>query len=214
MANLQPAPLSEPFMKEGRISPVWQRWLHQLREFLADAASIGWTVIDKTGSNLTDLATRRHRDLQDLQGGTTAEYYHLTSAQHTEATTFFASTDLTAAEAETLSNGSNADALHVHAISKKVVDDKSGAYTVVAGDIGKIINVDATAGAVTLTLTAAATLTDGFWCYVRKADSSVNSVTIDPNAAETINGAATLALTVQYSMRLIVCDSTGWFATL
>ena len=114
MASLQPAPLSEPFMKDGRMSPVWQRWLHQLREFLADAASIGWTVIDKTGSNLTDLATRRHRDLQDLQGGTTAEYYHFTSAQHTETTGFFAATDITGAQAETLTDGSNADALHVH----------------------------------------------------------------------------------------------------
>ena len=95
---------------------------------------------------------------------------------------------------------------------RRIVDDKSGAYTIVAGDLGKVINVDATAGAVTLTLTAAATMADGFWCYVRKADSSVNVVTIDPNAAETINGAATLALSTQYDMRLIVCDGATWHA--
>lgn len=97
---------------------------------------------------------------------------------------------------------------------KKIVDDKSAGYTIVAGDLGKVINVDATAGAVTLTLTAAATLGDGFWCYVRKADSSANGVTIDPNAAETINGAATLALSTQYDMRLIVCDGTTWHAEI
>ncbi|MFZ2276286.1 MAG: hypothetical protein WAW39_00750, partial [Prosthecobacter sp.] len=85
-------------------------------------------------------------------------------------------------------------------------------YTIVAGDLGKVINVDATAGAVTLTLTAAATMADGFWCYVRKADSSANAITIDPNAAETINGGANLSVITQFEMRLIVCDGTTWFA--
>ncbi len=94
---------------------------------------------------------------------------------------------------------------------RRIVDDKSGAYTIVAGDIGKVINVDATAGAVTLTLTAAATMADGFWCYVRKADSSGNAVTIDPNAAETINGGANISVTAQFEMRLLVCDGTTWF---
>jgi hypothetical protein len=95
---------------------------------------------------------------------------------------------------------------------RRIVDDKSGAYTIVAGDLGKVINVDATAGAVTLTLTAAATMADGFWCYVRKADSSANAITVDPNAAETINGGANLSVTTQFEMRLIVCDGTTWFA--
>ena len=94
---------------------------------------------------------------------------------------------------------------------KKIVDDKSAAYTIVAGDLGKVINVNATAGAVTLTLTAAATLGDGFWCYVRKADSSANAVTVDPNAAELVNGAATVAISTQYDQRLLVCDGAAWF---
>ncbi len=94
---------------------------------------------------------------------------------------------------------------------RRIVDDKSGAYTIVAGDLGKVINVDATAGAVTLTLTAAATMADGFWCYVRKADSSANAITIDPNAAETINGGANISVTARFEMRLLVCDGTTWF---
>ena len=67
-----------------------------------------------TGSNLIDILTRRHRDLQDLQGGTTAEYYHLTSAEHTETIAFFTATNITGAEAETLTDGSVADSLHLH----------------------------------------------------------------------------------------------------
>ena len=89
---------------------------------------------------------------------------------------------------------------------KKIVDDKSSNYTITSSDRGKVINVDATSGDVTLTLTAAATLGDGFWCYVRKADASVNAVIIDPDGSETVNGSATLSLTTQYDQRLLVCD--------
>lgn len=130
--TFQPPPLREHMIVQGRMSPVWLRWFHQIRENLGTAGAIAWTVIDKTGSsladietrlftdlqftgsNLTSLVTRRHRDLQDLQGGTTDEYYHLTSAQNTEVTGFFAATDISGSEAETLTNGSNADALHIH----------------------------------------------------------------------------------------------------
>ena len=55
-----------------------------------------------------------HNALTNLQGGTTDQYYHFTSAQHTEVTTFFANTDITGAEAETLTDGSDASTLHIH----------------------------------------------------------------------------------------------------
>jgi hypothetical protein len=50
---------------------------------LTQAGQILWSSLDFSGSNITDLATRRHRDLQDLQGGTTDQYHHLTSAEYT-----------------------------------------------------------------------------------------------------------------------------------
>ena len=56
---------------------------------------------------LTDLGTT---SLPDLVGITLAA----TIAQLNEAGAFFAATDITGAEAETLTDGSNADALHVH----------------------------------------------------------------------------------------------------
>jgi hypothetical protein len=63
-------------------------------------------------------ASADHNSLAGLQGGTTDEYYHLTSAQHTaltgEVMTFFANTDMTGAQAETLSDGSDASTLHIH----------------------------------------------------------------------------------------------------
>lgn len=106
--------LPKPPIHDQQFSYQWREWLRRAYVRVADASQLLWEQIDKTGSNLTDLTTRRHRDLQDLQGGTTAEYYHVTSAQHTEVTAFFAATDMTGAEAETLTDGSNADSLHVH----------------------------------------------------------------------------------------------------
>ena len=93
------------------------------------SAAIAWTKLNKTGSNLTDMATRNHVDLQSLQGGTTAEYYHLTSAQNTYVVALVAagvtvseidqvcdgvSGNVTAANLSTLTGGGDADALHKH----------------------------------------------------------------------------------------------------
>lgn len=55
-----------------------------------------------------------HNDLANIQGGAAGSYYHLTQAQHNEITSFFNTTDLTGAQAETLSDGSDASTLHHH----------------------------------------------------------------------------------------------------
>jgi len=61
----------------------------------------------------------------------------------------------------------------------------------------------------TLSLLPVATAGEGFYFIVRKSTSS--TVTIDPNASETINGAATLALTGD---AIIYCDGTKWLSLL
>lgn len=64
---------------------------------------------------------------------------------------------------------------------------KTGAYTAVAADFGLTLDCS---GTWTLGLTAAATLGDGWYCYVRNTGSGV--ITIDPNGAETIDGGGML----------------------
>lgn len=71
------------------------------------------------------------------------------------------------------------------------------------------ILVNASGGAVTMTLPAAASST-GQVVNVKKTDASANSVTLDGNGAETIDGAATLAWTTQYQSYTIICNGTGW----
>lgn len=88
---------------------------------------------------------------------------------------------------------------------------KTAAYTVgeILADSTEIVLCDATAGAFTVTLPPAATNT-GRVIGVKKTDSSANAVTIDGNAAELIDGAATLVITAQNAHSVLGCDGVGW----
>src|SRR5687768_2345615 len=61
---------------------------------------------------------------------------------------------------------------------------KAANYTLALRDFGKLI--DATSATWTLTLLAAATATDGFWFDIRNSGTGI--VTVDADAAETIDG--------------------------
>ena len=74
--TLSPAPINEP---PG--SFAWAQWYQELVQLYSATGAIPWASIDTAGSNITDIATRTHANLQSLQGGTAGEYYHLTANQ-------------------------------------------------------------------------------------------------------------------------------------
>lgn len=78
--------------------------------------------------------------------------------------------------------------VHANAAAVSVVSKAAG-YTAVLGDHGKTFSC---VGTFTLAFTACATLTDGWWINVR--NDGAGNITLDPNLAETINGAATVVL--------------------
>jgi hypothetical protein len=80
--SLPPAPIGEP---PG--SFAWEQWYTLLTNLYTSTGAIPWDSIDTTGSNITDIATRDHNNLQSIQGGTSGEYYHLTSAQQSRIAT-------------------------------------------------------------------------------------------------------------------------------
>ena len=75
--QLPPPPIND---KPG--SFTWLEWYRQLRNYVTTSGSVPWYIINFAGSNITDIATRRHNDLQSVQGGTAGERYHLTAQQH------------------------------------------------------------------------------------------------------------------------------------
>lgn len=73
-----------------------------------------------------------------------------------------------------------------------------------------VILADATSGAITITLPDAESALDRVY-YIKKTDVSANTVTIDGENAETIDGAITETLTAQFETIQIVSDGTEWF---
>ena len=97
-------------------------------------------------------------------------------------------------------------------LAEGATSTKVANYTVLPADRNTTILVDATSGNITITLLPAATAGDGFEVTITKIDASTNTVTIDGNASETINGALTQSLTDQYQTISIVCNGSNWFS--
>ena len=88
------------------------------------------------------------------------------------------------------------------------VVSKTGNYTATASDY--TILCDATTASFTVTLPASSGATRRMY-VIKKIDSSANTVTIDGNASETIDGATTKVLTTQYASYTIQCNGSNWF---
>jgi|SRR3990167_2540999 len=87
---------------------------------------------------------------------------------------------------------------------------KSSNYPIVAADgLHVEILVDTTSGTVTITLPAAASSAGVVVTCKKKV--AANTMTIDGNGAETIDGAASISTTAIYSSRTVICDGTTWW---
>jgi hypothetical protein len=73
----------------------------------------------------------------------------------------------------------------------------------------RFIRCDASSGPIVVTLPAAASNAGRKYC-VKKIDPSVNPVTIDTNASETIDGDATAVIVSQYEEVSVVSDGSNW----
>jgi hypothetical protein len=84
------------------------------------------------------------------------------------------------------------------------IKNVSSAYTVEYGYY--YIRVDATAGAVTVTLPTAA-LSLGRAILIKKIDSSGNAVTVSRSGTDTIEGSNTVSLAAQWNKTLVVAGA-------
>lgn len=85
---------------------------------------------------------------------------------------------------------------------------KTANYTLVIKDRG--VFVDASGGAVTITLPTAASAKNVQY-FIKKIDSSVNAVTVDGDGSETIDDSTTQVISSQYDSIEIYSDGTEWW---
>lgn len=83
---------------------------------------------------------------------------------------------------------------------------KTANYTATATDFIILCNPT---GNITITLPAASSSTNQIY-IIKKIDSDADTVTIDGNASETIDGATTLVIASQYTSYTLVCDGSNW----
>lgn len=75
---------------------------------------------------------------------------------------------------------------------------------------GYVTLCNASSAAIIVNLGRSAAFVPGTIYIIKKTDSSVNTVTVDPNGSETIDGAATYVLTLQYQTVTIISDGSNW----
>jgi hypothetical protein len=86
MADIIPPPPAD-FTPQNQWA--WIEFYKQVRYSINNATNVTWKNLNFTNSNLTDIQTRNHNDLQNIQGGAATDYQHLTTAQVTGITPFF-----------------------------------------------------------------------------------------------------------------------------
>jgi len=101
-------------------------------------------------------------------------------------------------------NAANSAWLLVGSLSETFVVSRSSDTVLGLSDYGKTF---VATGTFTQTLTAVATLGDGWHCFYRNDGSGV--ITLDPNASETIDGATTIALNPGEAIR-IACNGSAF----
>lgn len=86
------------------------------------------------------------------------------------------------------------------------INTQSGNYSLQAADLGDLVDFTAAA---TLSLLAAATAGDRFYCWIRYSGAVSGVLTVDGNGSETVDGALTLIMSAG-EVRLLICDGSNW----
>ena len=89
---------------------------------------------------------------------------------------------------------------------RRTVDSSLADTNTISSDVNL---VNAAGGSILVNLPSPP-ISAGRLIYVKKTDSSANTVTIDQSASETIDGGASYILYNQYESVMLVCDGTNW----
>ena len=189
----------------------------------ATSASAAATSATAAATSATAAATSATNAATSASGASTSASTATTQASNASSSASAASTSATnaatsatnaATSATSASSSAAAAAASAASGLYSAVQDKSANYTVVAGDAGDLLRVSTGSGAVTITLPAISTVSDGFKIAIVKWTGDTNTVTIARSGSDTINGATTATIGSQYTQTTFVADfeTNQWFA--
>lgn len=176
------------------------------KAYILAAVAAGGPVGDINFQQLGVGIATAYQSLGVNAAGTGLEGYSLsaTRALVSDANGRPAASTVTAAELGYLSGVTRSLA----GFDKMPVVVRTSNTIIAAADIGKMFSCTLTWSQ---TLTAAATLGDGWWCIIKNAGTGL--VTVDPDAAELIDGNATCPI-LPLEERLIVCTGMAFTTTV
>ena len=90
---------------------------------------------------------------------------------------------------------------------REAISTKKASYSAAAGD--SVLLCNAATGPVTITLPTAVGI-QGRSYQVKKIDSSANACTVATTSSQTIDGAASVAITTQYAVKKVASDNANW----
>lgn len=180
----------------------------------ASAASSSASAASTSASNASSSASSAAASASTATTQATNASNSASSAS-TSATNASNSASSASTSATNASNSASLAAANAASGLYSSVIDKSANYTVVSGDAGALIRVTTTSGAITITLPAISTVTDGFKVAIVKWSGDANAVTVNRSSSDTINGATSASVGSQYSSSTFVADfeSNQWFVS-
>jgi len=107
-----------------------------------------------------------------------------------------------------IGNNSPTSTLHVNGSTAHAISTKTATYTATAGDHTILCNN--TSGSININLPAASGCSGRVY-VIKKISGISNNVVINGNGSETIDGATTRTLTLQYESVTIQSDGANWF---
>lgn len=78
MADIIPPPPAD-FTPDNQWA--WMDFYKNIRNTINSASIVTWSNLNFAGSNITDIVSRDHNNLTNVQGGAAGDRQHLTSAQ-------------------------------------------------------------------------------------------------------------------------------------
>ena len=205
------------------MSRIWGNLL-SIKAYGAKSAAYSLTatddVIDVTGATTANMTlptsvSRGGKKYTIKNSGTGVVTILTTSSQTIDGATSYVLPANNSAVTLVSDNGSNWKIISAYNIQLDGVLNKTAGYTILYSDYGKngqaTVYADATAGAITITLEAAASMA-GKTVNVIKTDTSANAITVKGNGTTNINAANTLVLSAQYQAATVKSNSTQYYA--